>query len=246
MCSQGRIRSVKEVILNLLYPRHCFVCGEVAPFGQMLCPDCMERLPYITAGRCRKCGKPVADTDLFCDDCREHVHSYEQGFGLFLYDDVMRDAMAGLKYKHRQEYAQPMGELLYDGARDYIDRWKSDVIVPIPLHPSRFRKRGYNQAELIARPIAEKSQIPLRTDLLLRTKETDVMKKLDPEERKRNLNHAFYCPHRLRTGVKVLLIDDIYTTGATIDAASAALKASGAASVCFLSVCIGKGFMIRY
>ncbi len=232
-------------ILNLIYPRHCFVCGEAAPFREELCPKCRGRLPYIRGKRCRMCGKPIEETEVFCDDCKRGTHSYREGFGLFLYDDVMREAMVYLKYKKRQEYAHPMGELLYAGARDKLDAWRPHVLVPIPIHKKRRIERGYNQAELLARPISKRSGIPMRTDLLLRSHATRAMKQLNPTERRENLKAAFVCPRPLKPTLRVLLLDDIYTTGATIDAACDTLKAAGACEVFFLSVCIGSGFMIK-
>ncbi len=240
------LRNIIDKTVNLIYPGHCFVCGSISPFGEEICPSCRDKLPYIRTARCEKCGKPIESTERICDDCRERTHIYDEGMGLFLYNDIMREAMVSLKYKHRAEYASPMGHLLYEGSRDKLRKWKPDVIVPIPVHRKRRLTRGYNQAELIANSFSKYSGIPVYSQLLVRREDTKMMKKLTPEERKENLKTAFEAPYHLKRESKILLIDDIYTTGATIDAASYVLREGGCGSVFFLSVCIGSGFMLKY
>ncbi len=240
------VKYIKRRLLNLIYPPHCFVCGDIAPWGYELCPTCRDRLPIIHTKRCAKCGKPVESTQTLCDDCRKRVHLFDEGRGLMVYDETMRQAMAYLKYKHRREYGYVMGKLLYEGSRDKLAKWQADAIVPIPIHKKRRRERGYNQAEEIARAVSDLAKIPLRPELLLRSHATVAMKKLNAKERQKNLQSAFVCPYHFRQGIRLILIDDIYTTGATIDAAAGVLKAAGCSNVFFLSVCIGGGFMVRY
>lgn len=232
-------------ILQILYPARCPVCHDIAPWHEEICPECRKKLPYVTTKRCRICGKPVEDSEILCDDCQKIRHSYEEGIGVFLYDDVMRETMSYLKYKHRREYGRVLGNLVFEYAREKIRLWQPEAVVPVPMYKKKMEERGYNQAEEIARPIAERSGIPLRTDLLFRTHKTEAMKNLTAVQRRQNLTHAFStCSGRMPK--RILLVDDIYTTGATIDACAAALKAAGTARIYFLTVCIGMGFMVRY
>lgn len=233
-------------ILQILYPARCPICHDIAPWHEEICPECRKRLPYIRMKRCRICGKPVEETEVYCDDCQKIHHIYNEGTGVFLYDDVMRETMSYLKYKHRREYGRVLGNLVYEETRDQICRWNPEAIVPVPVHKRKKEERGYNQAEEIARPIAERSEVPLRTDLLFRTEETRAMKNLTAVERRQNLQHAFSVAKDQKIPERVLLVDDIYTTGSTIDACSAALRSAGAVQINFLTVCIGMGFMVRY
>ena len=234
-----------DLALDLLYPRRCPVCGQTAPFGRKICPQCRRRLPVIETRRCRKCGKPVEDFDALCPDCEKTEHLYDRGLGIYRYDETMRRAMAELKYKGRLEYGEAFGELLYENARSELMLWKPDCLIPIPLHPARERERGYNQAEVISRALAAKSGIPVRTDILFRTLDTDRMKELTAKERMYNMMRAFTA-EKQDTVRRAVLIDDIYTTGTTMDAASAALRQAGIDEIYFLAVCIGAGFMVSY
>lgn len=241
-----RRKKAFSLCLDLLFPPRCPVCHGIAPWGKEICPECVKKLPYVTGKRCRKCGKPVEPYETLCDDCRRMSHFYDEGIGLFLYDETMRETMAYLKYKGRKEYGRALGELLADAVPDLIHRWNPDVIVPVPVHPDRLRERGYNQAEEIAKPLAARYCLPVRNDLVVRQGKTVAMKKLSREERMENMRRAFSVSAEEKVPKKILIIDDIYTTGATVDAMSQLLLERGAVHVWFLTVCIGMGFMVRY
>ncbi|GHU44741.1 hypothetical protein FACS1894111_12480 [Clostridia bacterium] len=150
--------------------------------------------------------------------------------------------MYRFKYRDRQEYASFYARELSKKHGKWI-RWKQiDVIVPVPLHKRKKKLRGYNQAELVARELGKRVGIPVRTDVLIRCVDTKPQKEVSGRERKQNLRSAF----RMRkTGVQlknVLVIDDIYTTGSTIDGVAATLKTGGVQRVYFLSVSIGNGY----
>lgn len=238
---------LKSFLLDLLYPPRCPVCDGILPWREKICPECRQKLPYVPGKRCRKCGKPVEDFEILCDDCRKTPHSYDEGRGVFLYNDVMKQTMIRLKYKHRREYGRTLGELVFEAERTAVMRWRPEAVVPVPIHRKKLDTRGYNQAEEIARPIAEAAGVPLLTDLLIRTRQTEAMKSLSPEERRQNLTGAFALGKETKKlPERVILVDDIYTTGATIDACAQVLKQAGTRHVFFLAVCIGQGFMVRY
>ncbi len=231
---------IKNTFLDILYPRHCPVCHDIpVPGTQKICSGCRERLRPITGPRCYKCSKPLNNTEQeYCSDCSRRTHLFEQGIGIFPYSTLLQQSLFKLKYGKRQEYGLFYGELAAVYAEEYIRRWKIDCIVSIPLHRKRLEKRGYNQAELIAEALGEKVNIPVKKKILKRKINTEPQKDLNPEERRKNIRGAFTAGEGIR-GEKVLLIDDIYTTGTTIDEAARALKKAGAEKVYFLVIAIG-------
>ncbi len=236
----------KNLLTDLLYPPRCPVCGQPAPFGLKICPECRKRLPVIETKRCRKCGKPIEDFDVLCPDCVREDHLYDRGLGIYMYDETMKRAISELKYKGRREYGEVFGELLYENARSELMYWKPDCLIPIPLHPAREAERGYNQARIISEALSKRCGIPVRSDILTRTMETDRMKELSAKDRINNMIRAFEVSEGCRELRSVVLIDDIYTTGSTVDAASAVLRRAGIDEIYFLAVCIGGGFMVSY
>lgn len=235
------------LLLDLLYPPRCPVCDGIAPWNDPICPECREKLPYVPGKRCIKCGKPVEPFENLCDDCRKLPHVYDEGRGVFLYNDVMKQTMIRLKYKKRREYGKTLGRLVFEAERKTITGWHPEAVVPVPIYKKKLEMRGYNQAEEIARPIAEGAGVPLLSNLLVRVRQTEAMKSLTAVERRKNLTDAFALGMHLRRPLQsVILVDDIYTTGATIDACAQVLKRAGTGHIYFLAVCIGQGFMVRY
>ena len=236
-----------KIVPDLLYPRRCPFCHDIAPVGLEACPSCLKKLPYVGEVRCRKCGKPVDSTMVFCDDCMKTRRFFDEGRAAFRYDDLMRETIRFFKNKGRKEYGHVLGSMLYECAKDDIARWDADLILPVPLHKAKLRQRGYNQAAVIAEELSKSSGIPMRTDVLLRADRTAAMKSLDAAGRKRNLTGAFRVTEgkaALSGGCvpgAVILADDIFTTGATMDECARTLKAAGAQFVYFLTVCIGGG-----
>lgn len=232
--------------MNLIYPPRCPVCHDIiAPGCVMICTACVEKLPYVGMHVCRKCGKPVYPEEEFCSDCLTIVHEYDQGMGVFLYDDVMRVAISKFKYMGRKEYGTFFGRAAWDYAREQLTLWRPEVIVPVPVHRSKKIERGYNQAAVIGRELAEYTQLPIAEDVVIRKEKTKAQKELSPEERRQNLQQAFTPGKNPFLWKRVLLVDDIYTTGSTVDAVSCVLKGMGAEEIYVLSICIGRGFMIQ-
>ena len=248
MAIQSGVKTLRKaggVCLDLLFPRRCPVCHAPAPPGEDMCPECRERLPLIRTDRCRICGKPVRNGEDICQDCGTTPHLFTQGMGVFLYDETMRETMSFFKYKGRREYGEALGTELFRAAGSRLLDWGVRAVLPVPIHASRRRERGYNQSEILAARVAELAGLPLLRKVLLRTGKTPPLKNLNPIERRDALARAMaLCGPAPR--VPVLLIDDIYTTGATIDAAAGLLGSCGTPEVYFLTVCIGGGFMVQY
>ena len=153
----------------------------------------------------------------------------------------MIGTMHRFKYSNRRDYAPVLAREAYGMHADWIRRIQPQMIVPVPLHPARRRTRGYNQAELLAGEVSRLSGIPMDADLLIRTHNTDRQRALNPQERKNNLKNAFQTSKKIVQLEKVLLIDDIYTTGSTIEACARALRASGISRIYFVVICMTGG-----
>ena len=229
--------------IDLLFPRRCPVCDEIVmPRGRLICPECLKKLSFVKNPVCKRCGKevssPIAE---FCLDCVRHKRTFEYGRALVNYEEYAAKSMAKIKYKNKREYLDFYGEAVCLRYEKLIRRMDAQVLVPVPVHPARKRERGFNQAELLADRIGNRLNIPVCPDMLVRNKKTMPQKGLDPSGRLKNLEEAFSAG-KLFDGVEgVILVDDIYTTGSTIEACTRALKKAGIKRVYFLAVCIGRG-----
>ena len=230
-------------VLDLLFPRRCPVCDRpVKPFGALICGECAKVPQPVGDSVCCKCGKPVAREDEYCADCMKMRHLYYRGAAAFHYRSVS-GSLYRFKYDGRREYSDYYGREMAQVLEHFLEelgpRHRPDLLVPVPCSAQRLRKRGYNQAALLARKVSEITQIPVREDLLARPKDTKAMRSMSALERQNNLKKAF---HVYGNGVRlksIMLIDDIYTTGATIDACAGALLEAGAEEVSFLTLAIG-------
>lgn len=232
-----------KMVLDILYPARCPVCDRVL-YGrrEALCKECWKKLPYIKEPRCKKCGKQIRrEEEEYCADCQRVRHEYTEGRALFAYDAVMQQSVAAFKYKGRQEYAVWYGEELVKRLGGQIEHWGAEVLIPVPVHRTRFRKRGYNQAALLAEQIARCTGIKVDESVLVRTKKTVAQKELSTRDRRKNLQEAFQFGKNVVQYKKVILVDDIYTTGSTADACAKVLKQNGTEQVYLLCLCIGNG-----
>ncbi len=228
-------------VLRLLFPQRCPVCdGIVRGRDGFICAGCATKLRYVEAPWCMKCGKKLTEETEICADCRRMVHQFVRGRALYEYES----AAAGiyrLKYAGRREYAQFYGREMAEYLRDFLQSVRPDGLIPIPLHKKRKRERGYNQAELLARELSRHSRIPVYTDYLKRVKATVPLKRLNPQERQNNLKKAFKIARNDVELKTVILVDDIFTTGSTIDEAAGVLRANGVEKVYFVALARGTG-----
>ncbi len=230
-------------LAGLLFPRRCPVCQEVVEERNgRVCRICRIKLPYISGPVCLKCGKPLhLEEREYCQDCMKKRRWSDCGGAPFLYDKIMRNSIAGFKYAGRREYAAFYAEEIYARCGREIKHWGGEVLVPIPLHSSRKKKRGFNQAELLAKELSKRVDIPMDTGLLRRVKKTHTQKELNDQERLTNLKDAFSVRKGKIPRKNIILVDDIYTTGSTIDSAARVLKEHGAQNVYFVCICVGSG-----
>lgn len=190
-----------------------------------------------------KCGKELEHEEQeCCMDCQRIPKQYAKGYPVFNYVEPVRRGVAAFKYHNRREYAEFYGEEIWNRFGTDFLHMKPEGIVPVPLHRRKFRSRGYNQAELLARELGRRMQVPVYPKLLVRRLNTTPQKELNDKERLNNLKKAFlFCENDVKLN-RILLVDDIYTTGATIEACTEVLLQAGVEMVCYTSICIGKGF----
>jgi ComF family protein len=243
----------KKAIISILYPRRCPICGKIViPRGELACPPCQTLLVPIEEPRCKKCSKPVDSEEIeYCLDCYTKRHQYKKGFALWVYDANMKKSITDFKFHGRREYSDFYVNEIVKKYNKEIQKIAPDVLVPIPIHKSKHTQRGYNQAEILAKGIGEKLHIPVISHLLKRDRKTLPQKQLNDKERLKNLLQAFsFSREELlkfeekynRKVRKVILVDDIYTTGSTIEACTGILLQNDIEEVYFISICIGKGY----
>lgn len=235
-------------ILQLIFPPDCVLCGsllrrEEVSAGLHICRSCTGEISYIEAPTCFKCGKEINDCEKeYCEDCEKNVRSYIMGFPAMNYTGPVKDSIAAFKYKGRKDYGTFFAEEIVKRQGESIIEIKPDALIPVPIHSIRYKKRGYNQAGILANEIGKLLNIKVDANLLVRTVNTSPQKALDDKERENNLKTAFQYSGKIVKYKRVMLVDDIYTTGATIEACTRVLNNIGIREVYFTSICIGKGY----
>ena len=236
------MRIIRELI-KLLYPAKCPFCKEILlGDAEEICVSCRRKIEFIQEPRCKKCGKPVfREEKEYCYDCEQNIWFFEEGRNLWVHKPPVSDAIYRFKYHNMKCYGKVFGKEMAVRFASYIKSRKIDVIVPVPLHKKRKRNRGYNQSELLAKEISERVNIPCDSDGLIRLKKTNPQKILGHRGRRANIKDAFRTTKSFENK-NILLIDDIYTTGNTLNEAAKKLKYAGAQNVYFLTISIGQGF----
>jgi ComF family protein len=219
----ARAEHMVRATLDLLFPPRCIGCGE---WGSFLCPQCKESLPKLNPPYCKICGIPIRE-GLLCPQCSKSSLAIDGIRSPFLYHGVVREAILALK--RFKALAEPLGELMTEYLLSHP--LPVDALLPVPLHPKRIRERGYNQSSLLAKEVGGRLGLPVMEDSLVRLRNTPSQVKLSREERHANVKGAFDCKGQELYGRHILLIDDVCTSGATLNACALALKGAGAASV---------------
>ncbi|MBW1707891.1 MAG: ComF family protein [Deltaproteobacteria bacterium] len=236
------MRLIRE-LTDIIYPPRCVACGEFlwkAPLirgdnGPLFCPACMARLHPVSSPLCPICGIPF-DTytgdDHPCEDCLRKRPWYDSAVAPFLYQGPVLEAVHRLKYRLDGFVADSLGPMLSRFTRQWIRGHGGLLIMPVPLHPKRVRERGFNQSLLLARHVAGELRAELDFLSLRRVKYTLPQTRLSKEERKKNVRGAFQLKNpRAVRGKTVLLIDDVITTGNTLNQCARVLKRGGAEKV---------------
>lgn len=228
-------------LLRLLYPNTCPLCGRVTK--ERVCPDCREAVRPIREPICKKCGKPISSEQAeYCHDCSRTCHYFDEGRALWLHRGGAAWSVYQFKFHNRRIYAGFYASEMARAYGGYVRKKHISLIIPIPLGRRKRRMRGFNQAEILAERLSGRLRIPLDSVHLVRRRDTIPQKSLDPAARRENVRGIFSWTGRSLAGRRVLLVDDIYTTGSTLDSAARTLKKAGAEKVYFLTISIGQGY----
>ncbi len=233
---------------HLIFPGEgiCIICKKpLRDVEKGICLDCISLIPKISKPYCIKCGKPLFrnNRNKMCNDCLlvpDRYFLYNRSYGE--YEDVLRQAIIWYKYKNKKSLAYPLGSLMLKTLKGR--KWQlPEYIIPVPLSRKRLWHRGFNQAELLGSVISEKTGITVLNKILLRTRATEHQTKLGKIERQENVKGAFKIIDSSKIkGKTLLLIDDVYTTGATLNECSKVLKEAGASRIYSLTLAIGRDF----
>lgn len=246
-------------LVDIVYPRVCPVCREIVrpdfcletdtekiPPGlgmeRLICPHCYNKVPFIKWPTCMKCGTQLEKwTDEYCSRCKNTSRDFVRNLALMDYANPRAGQMMwDFKYSNKREYADFFAlELTRHFGRQILD-FNCEVIIPVPVHRSRKRERGYNQAEVLARRLGELLELSVDEKALLRVKRTLPQKKLDANARYQNLRNAFLPGKSAGMYRRVLLVDDIYTTGTTMQVCARTLMEAGVERVYGLTCCAGR------
>jgi len=221
-----QLAKLRGMALDLLFPQWCVGCGKE---GEFICSACHRSLPRIMPPLCPRCGKPQS-SGILCPGCVSWRAEIDGIRSPFRFDGVMRHAIHQLKYRNLRALAQSMAGLM----QDYLVAYpvSGELMVPVPLHQKRLRERGYNQSSLLAKELGKLINLPVVDDCLIRRRQAPPQARAATvEERRSNVVDAFSCRDRRLQDKQVLLIDDVSTSGATLDACATVLKANGATSV---------------
>jgi len=233
-------------LFDWLYPPRCRACrGRIlGRDAEYFCEHCREHIQLVGHPLCNVCGRPFPDAsgdDHECGVCLERPPQFIAARAWACYpredDHPLREVVQKFKYARKVSLGRPLGRLMARGCQEFLREIDADVIVPVPLYPKRLRWRGFNQSVLLAREVSRAYGIPMDPFLLQRRRETAAQTRLAEEERRRNVRGAFKLdPDRPIRGKRVLIVDDVYTSGATVNECSRTLKQGGAKEIYVLTL----------
>ena len=247
MNSQNMIEYITEGLLNLVFPLNCKICKTPIreSKGYSICEDCFKTIKLIEQPYCVKCGKPLIPTEFFiqnreilCFDCKNKKYSFEFSRSTGVYDKVLKKCIHLFKYYGEKKLAKPLGKLMVD----YLvknDEFKKriDLIIPVPLHKNDLRKRGFNQSILLGRVVGNYFSISVGEKVLIKKKLTPFQANLSKKEREKNILRAFLVekPKEIK-GKNILILDDVFTTGATVEECTKELMKARAKNIFVLTL----------
>jgi ComF family protein len=234
--------------LTWLFPTRCMGCGQILPIQDRqqqrlrLCGHCQIIFEKLEPPLCSRCGHPLTESQSvgqgICDYCAARDYTFVWNKAVFLYEGTMRDILHDVKFRSRKQSVLGLGEL-WASVIDADCLPEGCVLVPVPMHKSKVRRRGYNQAELLARAVSKATGAALHADLLIRSVDTPPQSGLNGRERIKNVNGVFEVNKKYNVGGKVIcLIDDIFTTGASLNACADVLTDAGADSIYCMTLTI--------
>jgi len=230
-----------DSIVDFFFPPICFICGKVLQDNKnlLICKSCIEQLPFIKEPFCSMCGMPFFGDTMshICGRCQKEPFHFDRARSIFVFEREIKKAIYCLKYNSRPLISSTLGILFTQYAQNLISKDDYDVVVPVPLHKSRLRQRGFNQSIFLAKRLAKSLNIEVDLLRLKRIKDTKPQTQLSERERKINVKGAFLCIDKeYFNNKRVLLVDDVFTTGATVNECARILKSSGAKTVDVLTL----------
>ena len=221
-------QSLLQQVMDVLFPVHCAGCQRT---GQVLCPACIAQIQPLPSPICDFCGTPLSTYGV-CKNCQYHHPNLSGQRAVSLYHEPLRSCIHGLKYDGNIRLAVPLGLLLAQAYRRY--GMQADMLIPVPLHSERQQQRGFNHASLLAEVCSANIGVPMNDNILVRHRATVAQVDLHPRERYQNVAGAFACPSSAKSmldGRRILIIDDVSTTSATLEACATPLFGAGAKEV---------------
>jgi len=234
-----------EAALGFIYPAYCQLCNDARATATdgYVCATCFQRVRFVKPPFCERCGLPFPGditTEFECTNCREVELHFSSARSAVVANEIVLDVVHRYKYNRALWFEPFLADLLIRASATELTRDKWDAIVPVPLHPTKERDREFNQAQRLALRLSCATVIPLHSDWLRRIEPTLTQTTLSRSERAKNVQRAFSAREDLQlNGARVVLIDDVFTTGATTSACARMLKAAGAGDVCVWTVARG-------
>ncbi|HTT32575.1 MAG TPA: ComF family protein [Methylomirabilota bacterium] len=237
--------AASDALLSIFFPGDCRICGQLLVDSRRvpICDDCFSSFKRIPQPCCELCGWPLPGltrnegSTLICPVCQYKTYAFDRARSFAIYEGPLVQAIVLLKFEQIEPLGKWFAERLAEVAEGETQILAADVVVPVPLHRQRERERGYNQAALLSMPLAKRLRVPHRALLLMRTRARPDKRILSLEERWESVRGAFATrPGSQVDNLRVLLVDDVLTTGATLDACARALREAGAKSVVALTV----------
>ena len=245
MSLSASFKTFADAALGFIYPNVCQICGEARAGSAegFVCSRCWQQVRFIKPPFCQRCGLPFqgALTAAFeCGNCRDLQLHFCSARSAVIAKGVTLEVIHRYKYQRALWFEPFLADLLIREALPELRQGKWDCIVPVPLHPAKERQREFNQAERLATFLSAATGLPLDTTLLQRVTATETQTKLSREKRAKNMRNAFTMVKRRKlNGERIVLFDDVFTTGATTDACAKVLRAAGAGEVCVWTVARG-------
>lgn len=222
-----------NIFAQALYPKRCPLCDSVLHRDEnFICKGCRHGFKFLTGGTCARCGVVLKSAEaVICSECENKRRLTDGGFAPFAYDGSIQDSLIRFKYKSRAEYAAFYARCIYEYGAERMAAWRAEVLIPVPIHYTRLQERGYNQAYLISKELEKLCKLPVYDELVIRKKKTHAQKELNAVQRRKNLIDAFEYASTLKAPETAVIVDDIYTTGSTVDALGYILRSHGAKHV---------------
>ncbi|MFH1594254.1 MAG: ComF family protein [Candidatus Omnitrophota bacterium] len=235
-----KTKSILKAAIDILMPPICYVCGESCKSKYGLCRECLQKILYIPGPFCHGCGKHIAESGTLCAECLGRDFLVKKAWSCCYYMDTIKECIHLFKYSGYIGMADIFGDIMTDFARKNLAGEKIDLIVPVPSYPTKKRERTYNHAEVLARSLSKRLLIPIDAKNLKKLKWSQSQSELGREKRLKNVSGTFLVVDKNRfIRQNVLLIDDVYTTGATIDECARTLVNAKAKNVFSLTLARG-------